>query len=248
MKKLFFRGIFSAIVFFLLNTPLSGQRTPVIYLIPGQGSDARIFKNLTLDPSFELKYVNYVTPDKGMTMRDYAIELSQQIDTSRSFILIGVSLGGMLATEMNDFLHPEMTIIISSAKSRAELPRRYTFQEHLPIYKLVSAGMAKHGAKIMQPIVEPDRNRQKALFKSMIADKDPLFLKRTIKMILEWDRVRYSDDIIHIHGDNDHTIPIRNVHCDYVVHGGSHMMVATRYIQMSALLNKLLSHSLGSDQ
>jgi surfactin synthase thioesterase subunit len=69
-------------------------------------------------------------------MYSYAKKLSHQIDTTQPFILIGVSLGGMLATEMTDFIQPEKTIIISSAKNKYELPHRYRFQNIVPIYYL----------------------------------------------------------------------------------------------------------------
>ena len=69
-------------------------------------------------------------------MAQYARKLIPKIDTSASFILIGVSLGGMVAAELNEILHPLQTIIISSAKNRHELPKRYKFMRVLPLYKL----------------------------------------------------------------------------------------------------------------
>ncbi|MEN8116125.1 MAG: alpha/beta hydrolase [Bacteroidota bacterium] len=216
------------------------ESKPVVYLIPGQGADYREFKNLEIDSRFDTAYVHYFTPEKGLAIKDYAKALSKQIDTSRTFYLVGVSLGGMLATEMGDFLHPEKIILISSAKSRKELPGRYTFQQTIPVYKLVPPGVIKLGAKIMQPIVEPDRKHEKETCITMLRDKDPLFLKRTVKMIMEWERVNYRDDIAHIHGDNDHTIPARNVKYNHLVKNGSHMMVLTRGDEISVLINKIL--------
>jgi esterase/lipase len=154
--------------------------------------------------------------------------------------LIGVSLGGMIATEMGNFLEPEKIILISSAKCREELPNRYTFQRYLPIYKIIPKNITKRGAQILQPIVEPDRKHEKETFKSMLRDKEPEFLKRTVKMIREWERVDYRKDIIHIHGDNDKTIPVRNVNYDYLLKSGSHMMVLTRGHEISTLINKIL--------
>lgn len=212
----------------------------VIYLIPGQGSDYRLFKNLQIDSSFEIRNILYCIPEENKTLQEFARELSLQIDTTRPYILIGVSLGGMIATEMGEFMNPEKIILISSAKCRNELPKRYKFQRRFPIYKILSGETIKKGAKIMQPIVEPDRNREKETFKSMLNDKDPDFLKRTIKMILEWERIDYRSDIIHIHGDNDSTIPIRNVRYDYLLKNGSHMIVLTRGAEISELINEIL--------
>ncbi|MEZ5071272.1 MAG: hypothetical protein R2751_09945 [Bacteroidales bacterium] len=58
--------------------------------------------------------------------------------------------------------------------------------------------------------------------------------------ILEWERTESPGNIIHIHGDQDHTIPIRNVSFDFLVEGGSHMMVLTRGEEISRIINEIL--------
>ena len=211
-----------------------------VYLIPGQGADYRLFKNLIFDDHLQVRHVHYSVPGKNMTMRAYAEVLAQQIDTTQRFILIGASLGGMLATEMTQFLNPEKTIVIASAKSRHELPKRYTFQKKVPIYKLVPGKVAKVGAKILQPIVEPDRNKEVQTFLDMLNDKDPLFLRRTIQMIITWERTHVPDDIIHIHGNKDNTLPIKMVNWDYCVEGGSHLMTLTKAEEISGLIRRIL--------
>ncbi|WP_346860442.1 alpha/beta hydrolase [uncultured Draconibacterium sp.] len=213
---------------------------PIVYFIPGQGADARLFKNIELDSSFEVQHINYFTPEKGSGMTEFAKELSLQIDTTRQFYLVGVSLGGMLAIEMGDFLKPDKIIVISSAKNRKEFPFRYRFQKTIPVYKIIPSPFVKMGARILQPIVEPDRNKDKETFISMLKDKDPKFLSRTVKMILEWDRIEKGENIVHIHGDNDHTLPARNIYFDYLVEDGSHMMVLTKGSLISELINEEL--------
>jgi len=213
----------------------------IIYLIPGQGSDCRLFSNLYPDGRFEVRCIEHVVPVKGTTLPEYARMLSLQIDVSRPFVLIGVSLGGMVAVEINAFLNPIKTFLISSAKTRKELPLRYRFQKYVPVYKLVSPGIAKSGARFLQPIVEPDRKNQKEIFLDMLNDKDPLFLHYTIEMIINWERVETNYEVIHIHGDHDHTIPVRNVKYDYLIKNGSHIMVVTRADEISRLINNILT-------
>ena len=212
-----------------------------VYLIPGQGSDHRLYKNLVINRKFKVRHIQYFTPDKGCDLPTFALELAKQIDTNERFVLIGTSLGGMLATEISTFTSPEKTIIISSAKNALELPKRYRFQQKFPIYKLVGARLSKAGARCLQPIVEPDRKKEKEVFKAMLRAKDPLFLKRTITMIINWKRTKTPQNIIHIHGDSDHTLPIRCVTWDYKLEKGSHMMMLTRAEELSTLLNAILS-------
>ena len=242
MTKLFYI-LFFTLLFFPGNTVFAQKQKPVVYLIPGQGADCRLFKNLEIDTTFETQYIHYFTPREELNLKGFAHALSRQIDTSRTYIIIGVSLGGMLATEMGDFLNPEKIILISSAKTRKEFPFRYRIQKRVHVYEWFPGSLVKKGALIMQPIIEPDRNKDKDVFIRMLKDKDPLFLERTVAMILEWERLDYRKDIIHIHGDNDHTLPIKNVKYDYLIKGGSHMMVLTRGAEISKLVNQILLNS-----
>ncbi len=212
----------------------------IVYYIPGQGADHRLFNNIDLGEGYDVRFVKYEIPERREKMDAYARRLATQIDTSQSFVLMGTSLGGMLATEMNDFLQPEKTIIISSAKCRKELPHRYRFQRIIPLHKLVPKGMVKGGAKLMQPIVEPDRNKEKETFKSMLEDKDKRFMKRSVNMIINWKRESYNERIIHIHGDKDNTLPCKKVKYDYLIKDGSHMMTLTRGEELSELLQRIL--------
>jgi esterase/lipase len=211
-----------------------------IYLIPGQGADQRLFSKLKLAERFRIQHISFSTPTKNSTMHSYAKELSQQVDQSNPFILIGTSLGGMLATEMATFLKPEKIILISSAKHRGELPFRYRFQKKIPVYRLIPAGLVKLGAKMLQPLVEQDRNKEKSIFKAMLNDKDPKFLSRTVQMIMNWDRIQAFDEIVHIHGNKDRTLPVKNVQYDYLIESGSHMMTLTRAHEINTLINTIL--------
>ncbi len=238
MKKAFF-----LLILLSLCKNVFAQNKTIIYLFAGQGADERLFKNLIFDSTkFRTKYIKYEVPFKHETLPQYAKRLAAQIDTSTTFSLIGTSLGGMIATEICGFLHPKQTFIISSAKCRAELPFRYRFQKKLPIYAIFPAKVIKLGAMIMQPLVEPDRNFDKKTFVAMLKAKNPKFLKRTIFMITHWQRSDYEKKIIHIHGDNDHTLPIRNIKYDNKIKGGSHMITLTRGSEISVILEKLLEN------
>jgi pimeloyl-ACP methyl ester carboxylesterase len=240
------RNIKFILVGFLLGCAaikmVSGQNnSPVkVYLIPGQGSDSRLFNNLVLDSNFVLIKLEHHLPDKHSTLKQYAMQFVSDIDTTEMFVLIGVSLGGMICTELADMLHPEALIIVSSAKCRSELPFRYRFLKYVPVNKVIPLQFFWIGAQIAQPIVEPDRKNGKEVFKAMLKDKNPRFLKRTTDMIVHWDRISFSDKIVHIHGNGDHTIPIRNVEADYVVENGSHMMMYTKAEEISKLIIDIL--------
>ena len=225
---------------FFINSFI-GQEKTTIYCFPGQGSDERIFDSLVKDSNYVLKIITYSAPDENMDMKEFAKELSKQIDTTKEFVLFGVSLGGMICVELSEFLKPQKTIIIASVKNRKEFPKRYSFQKYLPIYKLVPGSLLLLGAKICQPIVEPDRNKSKAVFKSMLSRKDANYMKRTVSLVMNWERTSNTKSIYQIHGDNDHTLPLKNIKNPmFIVENGSHMMTLTNAKSVSCILNYIL--------
>lgn len=233
---------FTFIVFILsISYGIAQEVTSTIYLLPGQGADHRLFSKFDF-PNHKVVDIKYHIPEKGTKMENYAKELAVQIDTTEKYILIGTSIGGMISSEMYEFLNPEKVIVISSAKNNEELPGRYNFQKKIPIYKLVAPGVARLGAMIMQPIVEPDRKNNKDIFKSMLKDKNKYYMSRSIAMIMEWEKDNHREEIIHIHGDDDSTIPIKNVSCNYTIKGGSHMMTLTRADEINKLLLEILEN------
>jgi len=230
----------------LMASLLSAQEVPaeagVIYLFPGQGADHRQFTGLHFPEGYEIRVFNYPVPERRERMESYARRFLPHLDTGKALVLVGVSLGGMICTELADLVDARQVILISSAKGGHELPGRYSMQQKLPLNRLVPAGLTKAGALLLQGIVEPDRSYDPALFRSMLRGKDPLYLKRTVDMIVNWDRQEHDPGIIHIHGDADHTLPIDHISCDHVVEGGSHMMVVTRAEEISLLLEKSIPH------
>jgi pimeloyl-ACP methyl ester carboxylesterase len=227
------------LLFLLQAIPGLSQSDTCIYLFPGQGSDYRIFKNLSFPKTTDTVCINYPEPFDGERLPEYSERIAAQIDTSSSCIFMGVSMGGMICTELADGLNPHKIIIISSAKTRDELPLHYRFQKHIPINRLVPPPVVKFGALILQPVVEPDRNTDKDCFKRMLSAKTPIYLKRTADMIINWERKCSAETIIHIHGNNDRTLPIRNIKADYIITGGSHMMTLTRAVDLQIILDEI---------
>lgn len=211
-----------------------------IYLLPGQGSDKRIFNKINFE-GFDTIHLACLVPEKKETMQHYAARMMEQVDTSGDFSFIGVSLGGMIAVEMAQLCRPQHVIIISSAKNKYELPRKYRFMQKVPINKLFSGKLLRALGLVVQPIVEPDSMRERATFKSMMKNKNPFFLKRGIDMIIHWDRTETDPQIVHLHGTRDHTIPFRKVESVIKIKNGSHMMTLTRAGEVGLVIRTVLT-------
>lgn len=226
----------------ILATIINAQNPKTnVYCLHGQGSDTRLFTHFRLDSTaFNLYLITLPMPDCGGNMAQLATKILAEIDTTEAFILVGVSLGGMVAVEINEQFRAQKVVLISSAKSSKEIPFRYRFMHFLPIYRLIPRVLYKVGARLMQPIIEPDRRRQAAIFNAMLSDKNALFLKRSTRLIVDWQRTNSANNIVQIHGTKDHTLPIKKTHSDYTIKNGSHLMMLTEGEQLSALVNQIL--------
>jgi pimeloyl-ACP methyl ester carboxylesterase len=233
--------IYTILFLFLAVAKIQGQTN--VYFLPGQGADERLFSKIVLDSNFITHHIRYPIPERKATMTSFAKKLLTQIDTTHPFILVGTSLGGMLSVELAAITKPQHVFIISSAKNRWELPRKYRIQKKIPINRLMPKTVLKWGALLLQPLVEPDRNKEKETFKSMLRAKDKTYMKRSIDMITHWERTDYDKNIIHIHGDEDHTLPIKNVKPTHVIKNGSHMMTLTRGDEINSIILKKLNRT-----
>jgi pimeloyl-ACP methyl ester carboxylesterase len=235
------RGCFVLIFFYVFCFPIQAQKT-VIYLLPGIGSDSRIYDSLHFDSErFIIKNVVYKTPAKQDNMASFAKTLLTQIDTTSKFILIGTSLGGMLSVELSEICTPQKVILISSAKNRNDLPPIYKMQREFRLYKIVPAFIYKLTSRPMQKLVEPDRRKYGATFSAMLKAKKPLYLKRTAGLIMKWERGENRKPVIQIHGTNDHTLPFRNIqNSNFSIKNGSHMMTLTAFKEVQIILDIIL--------
>ena len=209
-----------------------------LYLFPGHGSDERIFSRFQIDTArYDTIAINLPMPHHLERMPSYAKRVSTFIDTSGSYSFIGVSLGGMLSVELNAILHPRKVIIISSAACRREIPPRYRGMKNFQLYRCFSGGFYKAMAKTAQLTFEPDRKKNGDEFDAMLRDKNPKFIKRAIHLIVTWERdCPQAENVIHLHGTKDHTLPVRFTCAQYQLKDFSHMMMLTSAEKVSEII------------
>ena len=243
MESIYKYKLFFIYLILLFNPKIQCQNERVhVYLFPGQGSDQRIFEKIEFPEYCIVENIIYPIPGEHSSLKDFALQLSDLIDTSGYTILIGVSFGGMICTEINNHLPIEKVILLSSAKCRNELPFRYKFQKYIPVYKVIPKTIIKKGALVAQPIVEPDRKKEKETFVDMLKRKDPQYMKRTVGLIVNWEGETVKKNIIHIHGSKDHTLPDKRIQHTILIEGGSHMMTLTRGEEINKIINFLIEH------
>jgi hypothetical protein len=210
-----------------------------VYCIPGLGVNKQLFKNLKLN-NCKVMHIKWLAPVKDETLREYAMRLSQQIDTSKPFALIGVSFGGMCCIEIAKQLSPVRTFLISSSKVRSELPKSLRFLSILPGHQLLSDTIFLKGARIVKNKLGVT-NEMEQDFENMLTPPPDGYFSKAVDMIVNWQNEEYPASVFHIHGNADDVLPYRkDVDYDYIVQLGSHMMVVDRGEEISEVINKEL--------
>ena len=219
------------------------ETKPQIYLIPGLGADGRMYgPQMKIMP--DAIVLENQKPLKGETLAEYSTRLAGKIDISKPFIIIGTSLGGIIAMELSRILKPEKVILIASVKHRTEMPLWMRSMKYLYLHRLVSGKVFVwfSSSNVKRLITKRDTNVAKLLI-DLHRDADPEFVEWAINEVVRWEGTSdHRPDIIHLHGTREILFPYHKVSGAIAVMGGSHVMGLTQ----SQDVNKILLEALGS--
>lgn len=211
-----------------------------VYLMPGMAANPSIFEHISLPKSqFEIHWLEWVIPLKKETLRDYAKRMALNVVHENS-VLIGVSFGGILVQEMSAFLNLKKLIIISSVKSKYELPRRMKLAKLTKAYRLTPTHLAKNVDTLAKYSLGKSVTKRVALYKKYLSVNDKRYLDWAIKQVVCWERATPDPEVIHIHGDGDGVFPIKNIDNCISIKGGTHVMIINKYKWFNAQLPKLI--------
>ena len=211
-----------------------------VYFISGLAADSRAFQFLKMPGEFEAIYINWVKPGKNESLESYAQKLSQEINYKEKFILVGLSMGGMLATEIAKIHPPVLTILLSSVPTPGHFPPWFKIADYMRLYKIVPARFFK-SASLMKRLFTSESKEVKNKLREIIRDSDAEFIRWALEAILHWKNQTLPKNMIQIHGSKDELLPIRYTKPDYVIQKGSHLMVMSRADEINELLKNILN-------
>ncbi|MGC4103191.1 alpha/beta fold hydrolase [Ferruginibacter sp.] len=212
-----------------------------IYFFSGLGADSRAFKNLVFEPGIKTVFVDWIEPYKNEPMAAYAKRLTAVIDQSAPFILIGLSFGGMLATEALQFISPQKTILISSAARRQELPFYYKMAGALKLNKLLPKKNIHKSNMFTNWVFSISSRSDRFLLEDILTSSNPSFSQWAINEIVNWKRTTTPENIIRIHGNKDRVLPIINFKPHYLLDAGGHFMIVNRAAEISGILRSIIA-------
>ncbi|WP_020569925.1 alpha/beta hydrolase [Neolewinella persica] len=199
-----------------------------IYLIPGLGYDHRIFEGLPL-ADYEVECLNWLEPRKHEVISDYSLRLFDGVPADEDIVLIGHSIGGVIAQEIAAKRKIRKVILISSVQSRGEIPGSFRLVKPLGLYRLMTKELTIKTVKYWGGSNGLVSDADKDLFKSMISGYSNSYLQWALKELSGWQSAGGPSitSIFRIHGTEDKTFPIIGLIAppDVVIEGGSHFMV-----------------------
>ncbi len=208
-----------------------------IYFIPGLAASSKIFEYLEFpEDKFELHFIEWLMPlSKRESLSDYTKRMAHLI-TEINPVLVGVSYGGIIVQEMSKHLLPKKVIIISSIKSNKELPKRLRIIQKTKIYKLFPTYAITNIEGFFKYTFGDFAKKRVKLYKEYLSVRDTNYLTWAIYNVLHWEQKKPLDNIVHIHGDNDHIFPIKYIKNCIVIKKGTHIMVLNKAKAISKII------------
>lgn len=210
-----------------------------IYLIPGLAADRRVFRHIRFPEGYEPHCLEWLKPEHAESLPHYALRMAGQIDTGQPFILVGLSFGGMLATEIARIHRPERTILIASIPHHSHLPGYYRWAWRAGLQKLVTPAVIKRGVA-MKRLLTAESPEDKAIIRQMARDVDPGFIRWALRAIVKWEGGADLPYAVHIHGSRDIILPPKYTRPSHIVPKGGHLMIFNRAEEINRILERIL--------
>lgn len=211
-----------------------------VFVIPGLGADSRAYDKIDLIGHDVIK-VDWIDPDKMDTLKSYAQKLILQYNIAPLSVVIGNSLGGMLAMEIAKILPLTKTILISSIKTIDEGPPYFAWFRTLPVYKLIPGKLVTSMGFMIRFVFGKMNEADEWLFNDMLKKTSPKFMKWAMGATVNWDNKIIPQNVYTVTGNKDHVFDFRRINDAIIVKGGTHIMIFDRADEINKILEDILA-------
>lgn len=218
-----------------------------VYFISGMSANCSVFDQIELPTGYSKQYIEWLMPDKEESLDSYTHRMAQDIDTSKSFILIGYSFGGIIVQEMNKFLSPLKTIIIASIKHETEAPTLIKVGRKLGLVDHLPTSFFKPNDYLSDFFAGYVYSTDSSVVSKYVSYTDAVYTKWSFSQMLNWKVTRPCADLYHIHGTRDQMFPIKHIVPTHTIKGGDHLMVIKHPRKISKAIVEILNDETASD-
>lgn len=212
-----------------------------IYFISGLGANHKAFEHLKIPQGFTPRYIAWKIPYRNESLQHYAHRMAEEIDTSQPFVLCGLSFGGIIAQEINSFLSPRKTLLISTIKQHSEKPNYMKFSKTTGAHKIIPISFFTSNRILSYTFFRNLYDPRMPKFFEYFTQKNHYYLKWSINQIIHWQPPQNEiPNLAQIHGTKDFVFPHSKIKDTELVEGGSHLMVLQKHREVSRFIQKNL--------
>jgi len=211
-----------------------------VYLMPGMAANPTIFEYIKLPKDqFQIHWLEWMIPNQKESLESYAKRMIAKIEHD-NIVLLGVSFGGILVQEMSKYMKLRKLFVVSSVKSKHELPKRMKLMKITKAYKILPTQLVSNIDFLAKYAFGETVTKRVELYKKYLSVSDKRYLDWAIKNVIEWNQEEPNKDAIYIHGDKDAIFPHSCHDNCTVIKGGTHIMVINKYKWFNENLPKLI--------
>ena len=209
-----------------------------IYLLPGMGCDARLFERLHLD-GYEVVKLEWPAFGSKDSLADIADRMCADVRSTEPHVLVGVSMGGMVAQELALLTNPDKVVLISSWTGPQEWPMHVRFGARLGLHRIIRDWTMRASWPVKR-LMDPREEAVDRLLWDMAVKQTARQLRNGTGAIMRWRGSRWTGPLVRIHGDKDIVTPLR-FPVDHLIKGGQHVMILTKADEVTACLRTALT-------
>jgi pimeloyl-ACP methyl ester carboxylesterase len=169
---------------------VNGARTIVL---PGMGATSDMYRGAwrELDGA---RFLDWPVQRGERTLRELAERLVEEQGLAGTDVVIGSSLGGMVALEIAALVGARAVGLVGSARSASEV--QPLLRLLAPLSSIAPVGLARVLA-----------GKSGADAQALCGAADPVFVRAMCRAIADWSGVEYDGLVVRVHGARDHVIP-----------------------------------------
>lgn len=205
-----------------------------VYLLPGVGCDHRLYDRLELPVGHRVVKLDWPEFEEVDTLAAIAKRLCPLVDATEPHVLVGVSMGGMVAQELAALTRPTKVVLISSWTGPQEWTPFIRLSAQLRLNTLIR-DWTMRAVWPLKKLIDRREDQVDGLLWDMARLQTARQLRYGTAAILRWQGSPWQGPLVRIHGDKDIVTPLR-FPVDHLVKGGQHVMVLTRPQEVGRLL------------
>lgn len=200
-----------------------------VYFMPGMAANPSIFEYIKLpENQYKVHYLEWIIPEKNESLQGFVKRLIIEIKHENP-ILVGVSFGGIIVQEIAKVIQVKKIVVISSVKTKHELPRRMILAKYTGLHRLIPTSLVYKLEVIAKYAYGESVVKRLHLYGKYLSVRDKYYLDWSIDKIINWDQQQALPNTVHIHGEMDKVFPFVYVKDCIAVKGGTHIMIINKY-------------------